>query len=137
MDYAGPQEKAEDLGCIIFEPISVMATKIKEILHVYAYEFIDRQYVKEVLESVKKSRPALIKEIYPSLFTLGEIREVLVNLLREKISIRDIVTILETLGNYAKITKDTDRLTEYVRRNLSTYICSEYRDSNGIITVMT
>jgi len=131
------QEKAEDLGCIIFEPISVMATKIKEILHVYAYEFIDRQYVKEVLESVKKSRPALIKEIYPSLFTLGEIREVLVNLLREKISIRDIVTILETLGNYAKITKDTDRLTEYVRRNLSTYICSEYRDSNGIITVMT
>jgi len=127
---------AEKVGCMIFEPVSVMATHITEIIRNNAHDLIDIQHVDEILERVKKTHPAIVKEIYPRLFTLGDIQKVLRNLLREKVSIRDIITILETLIHYAHVTKDADILTEYVRQALSRIICMEHQNPAGVISVI-
>jgi len=129
--------KAEKLGCMIFEPLSVIARQITEVVKCYACELLGRQEVKSLLDTVEKTHPDVVREIYPGLFTLGEIQNVLENLLIEKVSIRDLVTILETLGDYAHITKETDLLTEFVRQNLSSLICREYQDDEGRITCIT
>jgi len=134
---ADQRGEAERVGCMIFDPVSVMATQITEVIRCHSSELLGRQEVAALLETVKKSHPAVIKEIYPDVFTLGEIQKVLQNLVKEKISIRDLVTILETLGDYAHITKDTDMLTEYVRQSLCRVICREYQNNEGTITVIT
>jgi len=134
---ADQRGEAERVGCMIFDPVSVMATQITEIIRTHASELLGRQEVAALLETVKKSHPAVVKEIYPDLFTLGEIQKVLQNLVKEKLSIRDLVTILETLGDYAHITKDTDMLTEYVRQAMCRVICREYQNNEGTITVIT
>jgi len=129
--------EAERVGCMIFDPVSVMATQITEVIRQHAAELLGRQEVAALLETVKKTHPAVIKEIYPEVFSLGEIQKVLQNLVKEKISIRDLVTILETMGDYAHITKDPDMLTEYVRQSLARVICREYQNNEGTITVIT
>jgi len=134
---ADQRGEAERVGCMIFDPVSVMATQITEVIRCHSSELLGRQEVAALLETVKKSHPAVVKEIYPDLFTLGEIQKVLQNLVKEKISIRDLVSVLETLGDYAHITKDTDMLTEYVRQALCRVICREYQNNEGTITVIT
>lgn len=112
------KEKAEMMGYTVVDPPSIIATHLTEVIKKHAEELLGRQDVQKLLDNIKETYPALVDEVIPKSLTLGEVHKVLRNLLREEISIRDMVTILETLADYAPVTKDTDMLTEYVRQAL-------------------
>ncbi|MGI6561628.1 MAG: flagellar biosynthesis protein FlhA [Clostridia bacterium] len=118
--------KAETLGYTLIEPSSVIATHLTEVLKRHGHELLDRQQVKELLDMVKATQPALVEETVPKAVSLGELQRVLCNLLREAIPIKDMTTILETLSDYGPVTKDTDMLTEYVRQNMRRIITSKF-----------
>lgn len=129
------REKAEVFGYTVVDPPSVIATHLTEIIKERAYELIGRQDVKMLIDNVREQYPAVVDELVPKVLSLGEIQKVLSNLLREQISIRDMVTILETLADYGTITRDTDLLTEYVRQRLSGYITNKYVGNNELNVV--
>ena len=131
------REKAEIFGYIVVDPPSVIATHLTEIIKERAHELIGRQDVKMLIDNVKEEHPAVVEELVPDILSLGEIQKVLSNLLREQISIRDMVTILETLADYGKITRDTDLLTEYVRQRLAGYITNKYVENGRQLNVVT
>jgi len=120
------KEKAELKGYTIVDASSVLATHLTEVIKSYAHELLGRQEVKNLLDNIKNQYPALVEETVPKILTIGEIQKVLSNLLKESVPIRDIVTILETLGDYATLTKDTDMLTEYVRQRLKRVITERF-----------
>lgn len=120
------RERAELSGYTVVDPVSVLVTHVTEIIKSHAAEIIGRQEVQTLVDSVKASNPAVVEELIPNLVSLGDIQKVLSNLLRERISIRNMVTILETLADYAPITKDTELLSEYVRHALSRQISRQY-----------
>lgn len=126
------REKAEILGYTVVDPPSVIATHLTEIIRRNAYELVGRQDVKVLIDNVKEEYPALVEEIVPKVLSIGEVQKVLANLLKEQISIRDMVTILETLADYAPITRDPDMLTEYVRQKMARYITKKYVNNNQI-----
>ena len=126
------REKAEVLGYTVVDPPSVIATHLTEVIKQRAYELIGRQDVKTLIDNVKEDYPAVVEEVVPKVLTIGEVQKVLSNLLREQISIRDMVTILETLADYGVMTKDTDLLTEYVRQKMSGYITNKYVENNEL-----
>lgn len=126
------REKAEILGYTVVDPPSIIATHLTEVIKNNASELLTRQDVKLLLDNVSEEHPALVDEITPKELSLGEVQKVLSNLLKEQISIRDMVTILETLADYVQITRDSDMLTEYVRQNLSRYITRKYVENNSI-----
>lgn len=130
------KEEAELKGYTVVDPSSVLATHLTEIIKSHAHEILGRQDVKKLLDNVKETNPAVVEELVPDLLNLGEIQKVLANLLREKISIRDLVTILETLADQARATKDIDVLTEYVRQALSRQITRQFA-RDGQIAVLT
>ncbi|MDI6604128.1 MAG: flagellar biosynthesis protein FlhA [Thermoanaerobacteraceae bacterium] len=130
------KSKAEALGCTVVDVPSVISTHLTNIIKKHSYELIGRQEVQGLLDNIKTTNPALVEEIVPKLLSLGEIEKVLSNLLREELSIRDMVTILETLADYVPTTRDTDILTEYVRQALSRTISNKYA-VNGKIKVIT
>ena len=129
---------AEMKGYTIVDLPSVIATHLTQIIKKYANKLLGRQEVQTIIDSVKETNPVIVDELIPKLLSIGEVQKVLGNLLREEISIRDMVTILETLADYATHTRDTDVLTEYVRQALSRSISQKYIDkttSNGVITI--
>lgn len=126
------REKAEIFGYTVVDPPSVIATHLTEVIKDHAHELIGRQDVKMLIDNVKEEYPAVVEELVPDIFTLGEIQKVLSNLLQEQISIRDMVTILETLADYGQVTKDIDLLTEYVRQRLSGYITNKYVENQEL-----
>ncbi|MDH7576745.1 MAG: flagellar biosynthesis protein FlhA [Bacillota bacterium] len=126
------REDAELAGFTVVDPTSVIATHLTEIIRNYAHELLSRQDVQNLLDHVKKSYAAVVNELYPDLLTLGEIQKVLGNLLREKVSIRDLVTILETLADYARLTRDPDLLTEHVRQALGRQIVGQYLEDHKL-----
>lgn len=126
------REKAEILGYTVVDPPSIIATHLTEIIKANASKLLSRQDVKLLLDNVREEHPALVDEITPKELSLGEIQKVLANLLKEQISIRDMVTILETLADYVNVTRDSDMLTEYVRQNLSRYITQKYVEGNSL-----
>ncbi|WP_066507357.1 flagellar biosynthesis protein FlhA [Abyssisolibacter fermentans] len=130
------REKAEIFGYTVVDPPSVIATHLTEIIKRNAHELIGRQDVQILIDNVKEEHPALIDELVPKMLSIGEIQKVLANLLKEQISIRDMVTILETLADYAPITRDPDMLTEYVRQKLARYITNKYVE-NQVLKVIT
>ena len=130
------REKAEILGYTVVDPPSIIATHLTEIIKNNATNLLSRQDVKLLLDNVREEHPALVDEITPKELSLGEIQKVLSNLLKEQISIRDMVTILETLADYVHITRDTDMLTEYVRQSLNRYITKKYVENN-LLKVIT
>lgn len=130
------REKAEVLGYTVVDPPSVLATHLTETIKSNAKDLLSRQDVKILLDNVKEEHPALVDEVTPKELSLGEIQKVLANLLKENISIRDMVTILETLADYVHITRDTDMLTEYVRQSLKRYITKKYVSGN-LLKVVT
>ncbi|MDI3309938.1 MAG: flagellar biosynthesis protein FlhA [Thermoanaerobacterium sp.] len=130
------KQKAEMLGCTVVDVPSVISTHLTSIIKKHSDELLGRQEVKELLDNIKLSNPALVDEIVPKLLSLGDIEKVLCNLLREEISIRDMVTILEALADYAPTTKDTDVLTEYVRQSLKRAITNKYA-KDGKLQVIT
>lgn len=120
------RERAEILGYTVVDPPTVISTHLTEVIKKHAHELLGRQEVKKLVDNLKESHPALVEELIPKQMTVGEVQKVLANLLREGVSIRDLVTILETLADYSPTTRDTDLLTEYVRQSLSRYITKKF-----------
>ncbi len=116
------REKAELKGYTTIDVPSVISTHLMEIIKRHADELLGRQQVQTIIDNLKKQQPALVEEVVPKVFSIGELQKVLANLLRENVSIRDIASILEILGDYGAITRDTDVLTEYVRQKLKRVI---------------
>ncbi len=131
------REKAEVFGYTVVDPPSVIATHLTEVIKENAHELIGRQDVKALIDNIKEEYPAVVEELVPKILSLGDIQKVLSNLLKEQISIRDMVTILETLADYGRITHDTDLLTEYVRQRLSGYITNKYVEDGKQLNVVT
>lgn len=131
------RDRAEMLGYTVVDPPSVIATHLTEVIKKYAHELTGRQEVQTLLDNVKQNYPVIVEELVPKLMTVGEIQKVLANLLKEGVSIRDMVTILETLADYAPVTNDPDMLTEYVRQRLGRAISRKYfTDQNtSVITL--
>ncbi len=120
------REKAELRGYTTIDVPSVISTHLMEIIKRHADELLGRQQVQTIIDNLKKQQPALVEEVVPKMFSVGEVQKVLANLLRENVSIRDIATILEILGDYGNITRDTDMLTEYVRQKLKRAITRSF-----------
>ena len=131
------RERAESLGYTVVDPPSIIATHLTEIIRSHLDELLTRQDVQNLIDNVKDANQTLIGELVPKLLSVGEIQKVLQNLLAEGISIRDLITIFETLADYASTTHDTDILTEYVRQNLKRAISNQYFFSTEPTSVVT
>ena len=127
------RERAESLGYTVVDPPSIIATHLMEIIRSHLDELLTRQDVHNLIENVKEANETLVSELVPKLLNVGEIQ----NLLAEGISIRDLVTIFETLADYAPTTHDTDVLTEYVRQSLKRAISNQYFNNNETTSVVT
>ena len=131
------RDRAERLGYTIVEPSAVMATHLSELIMSHAEELVSREDTQTLIKHIKASDPTLIEDLIPHLMSLGDVQKVLHNLLRERVSIRNLVPILETLADYAHRTKDTDILTEYCRHRLAREITAAYMDEEQILHVVT
>ena len=133
----GQRERAESLGYTVVDPPSIIATHLTEIIRHHIAELLTRQDVQSLVNNLKESNPAVVEELVPKLLSLGEVQKILQNLLKEGISIRDLLTIFETLADYGSTTRDTDVLTEYVRQALKPAISSKYFPQNDTTSVVT
>ncbi len=131
------RERAESLGYTVVDPPSIIATHLTEVIRNHLDELLTRQDVQNLINNIQEQNTTLISELVPKLLGVGEIQKVLQNLLREGISIRDLVTIFETLADNATTTRDTDVLTEYVRQSLKRAISNKYFPSNEMTSVVT
>ncbi len=114
-----------------------MITHLTETIKCHCYELLGRQETKMIIDSVSEKYSTVVEELIPDLMTIGEVQKVLQSLLKEKISIKDMVTILECLADNSRNTRDIELLTEYVRFALGRSICNELVDENNSITVLT
>lgn len=130
------RDKAERAGYTVVDSPSIIATHLTEIIKKYASDILGRQEVQALIETLKPDYPAIVEEVNKS-FSLGEIQKVLQGLLREQVSIRNLVVILETLADYGSITKDTSFLIEKVRQNLGRQLCLQYADDKKVLRVLT
>lgn len=130
------KEKAMFAGYTVVDPVTVAATHITEILKGYAHELVGRQEIQSLLDNLAKESPKVVEELIPNLLPLGSVVKVLQNLLRERVSIRDMKTILEALADYASLTKSPELLTEYVRQALSRSITRQYQTKDGSVPVI-
>ncbi len=130
------REKAERAGYTVVDGPSIIATHLTEILKHYAGEILGRQEIRSMLDTLKKDYPAVVEEVTKA-FTLGEIQKILQGLLKEQVSIRNLVAILETLGDFSSISKDTGYLVEKTRQSLGRQICLQYADDNRKLHVLT
>jgi len=132
------RDRAEMAGYTVVDPSSVISTHLAEVIKGHAAEIITRQDTQALIEHVKQANSAVVEELIPNLMTVGEVQKVLQHLLRERISIRDLVTILETLADHAGRSKDMDLLGEWVRAALARSICRQYvDDSSGALQTLT
>ncbi|WP_274361466.1 flagellar biosynthesis protein FlhA [Paenibacillus thermotolerans] len=131
------KERAELSGYTVVDPPSVVATHLTETIKRHAHELIGRQETKSLVDNLKESYPAIVDELIPNVLSIGDVQKVLAKLLKEKVSIRDLVTIFETLADYGTYTKDHDVLTEYVRQNLSRQITQQFTDGGEMLRVVT
>ncbi len=132
------REHAEGLGYIVTDPSTIIITHLTEVVKAHLHEILTRQDVQALIDKVKETNEVLIGELTPKLMSIGEIQKVLANLLKEKVSIRDLVTIFETLADHAQVTKDSELLTEYVRQGLARAISKQHfsnKDTNKVITL--
>jgi len=131
------QKEAADLaGYTVVELPAVLATHLTEVIRGHAHEILTRQDVRALVDNVKGIHPTVVEELVPTLLSYGEVQKVLENLLRERLSIRDLPTILETLADHAKSNKDPTALTEHVRQALSRTLCKQLTDSDGVLPVL-
>jgi flagellar biosynthesis protein FlhA len=119
------------------DPPLVLATHLTEIINARAHDLLGRQEVSNLIEGVKKTASVVVEELIPNLLTMGEIQKVLKNLLKERVPIRNLEAILETLADYARRTKEPVILTEYVRQAMAHSICHEHMDDSGRIYALT
>ena len=131
------RERAESLGYTVVDPPSIIATHLTEVIRNHLDELLTRQDVQNLINNIQEANTTLISELVPKTLGVGEIQKVLQNLLAEGISIRDLVTIFETLADNATSTRDTDVLTEYVRQSLKRAISNKYFPANEMTSVVT
>ena len=131
------RERAESLGYTVVDPPSIIATHLMEVITQNIHELLTRQDVQNLIDNVKDANETLVSELVPKMLSVGEIQKVLQNLLQEGISIRDLITIFETLADYAPTTHDTDILTEYVRQSLKRAISNKYFANKDMTSVIT
>lgn len=133
------RERAESFGYTVVDPPSIIATHITEVIKEHLDELLTRQDVQNLINNIQEQNATLVSELIPKLLGVGEVQKVLQNMLREGISIRDLVTIFETLADYAPTTRDTDVLTEYVRQSpsIKRYISNKYFPMNQTTSVVT
>ena len=129
------REQAELNGYTVVDAVSVLATHLTEVIKAHADEILGRQETQNLIDNAKKTNQSLVDEVVPDLMGVGDIEKVLANLLRERVSIRDMATILEVLADYAQATKDTEILTEYVRHALSRQITQQYTQNNQLTCI--
>lgn len=129
--------EADVAGYAVVDPMTVLITHLTEVIRKNAGDILSRQDTQSLLDAVKESSPAVVDELVPNLLTAGEVQSVLQNLLVERVSVRDLTSVLETLADYAKLTKDIDVLTEYVRQRLSRSICRQYTGGEDSLSVFT
>lgn len=133
----GQRERAESLGYTVVDPPSIIATHLTEVIRSHIDELLSRQDVQNLINNIKETQPTLVDDLIPKLLGVGEVQKILQNLLREGISIRDLLTIFETLADHAATTRDTDVLTEYARQSLKRAISSKYFPANEVTSVIT
>ncbi|CAM4258081.1 flagellar biosynthesis protein FlhA [Paenibacillus typhae] len=131
------KDRAELSGYTVVDPPSVVATHLTELIKRHGHELLGRQETKQLVDNLRENYPVLVDELMPSVLAIGDIQKVLGKLLREKISIRDLVTIFETLADYGTYTKDPDILTEYVRQSLSRQITQQFSQTGETLRVIT
>jgi flagellar biosynthesis protein FlhA len=131
------RDRAHGLGITVVEAAVALGTHLSEIIRAYAGEILSRQDVKNTLEDIKRDNPAVVEESVPQVVSLGTVHRVMQNLLKEHVPVNDVISILETLGDYGQHTKDVDVLTEYVRGALQRSICNTCEDENGVIYAAT
>jgi len=131
------QDRAEVMGYGVYDPSAVIITHLSETVKEHAAELLDRQQVHELLENLKKTSPKLVDELVPGVLKVAQVQQVLGRLLSERVPIRHLDTILETLSDYGDRIKELGILTEYVRKSLARVICSLYRDANRVLHVVT
>ncbi|PKM49893.1 MAG: flagellar biosynthesis protein FlhA [Firmicutes bacterium HGW-Firmicutes-7] len=132
------RERAETLGYTVVDPPSIIATHLTEVIKMNLGELLTRQNVQTLINSVKENNQTLVEELVPKQLNVGEIQKILMNLLNESISIRDLVTIFETIADHASTSRDPDILTEYVRQTLKRAISAKYfenEEANQVITL--
>ena len=129
--------EAEALGYVVVEPTTMVATHLMETIKANAAELLGRQDVQEMVETLKRTHPALVEEVVPAKISLGILHRVLQRLLRERVPIRDLVTILEALGDHADVVKDPEQLTEHVRRSLGNVIANQFMGEDGSLRGIT
>jgi flagellar biosynthesis protein FlhA len=133
-DYRG---KAESLGCTVVDASTVLITHLTEVIKNNAHELLGRQAIKEMVESVKEANPAVLEDLSPDVLSMAEIQKVMQNLLKEKVPLHDMVTMLEELSDQGRMTKDIDSLTESVRQALRRTITGQYVNPEGRLEVVT
>ena len=131
------RERAESLGYTVVDPPSIIATHLTEVIKSHIAELLTRQDTQNLINNLKENNPTLVEELVPKLMGVGEIQKVLQNLLAEGISIRDLLTIFESLADHAGTTRDTDVLTEYARQSLKRAISNKYFPGNETTRVIT
>jgi flagellar biosynthesis protein FlhA len=130
------KEEAQFSGYTVVDISTIMATHLTEVLRSHADELLGRQDVQKLLDRLAQTSPKAVEELTPNNLSLGVIQRVLQNLLRERVSIRDLLTIVETLADYATLSKDPEILTEYVRQKLARSIAKQYETSGGTLPVI-
>jgi flagellar biosynthesis protein FlhA len=130
-------EQAQAKGYMVVDTATAIVTHLTEVVRSHAWELLTRNEVQTLLDSVSKSYPKLVDELIPVTLTLGGLQRVLQNLLKERVPINDLITILETLLDHTLVTKDAEMLTEYVRQSLSRFITKQYLAADGGVHVMT
>lgn len=131
------KERAELSGYTVVDPPSVVSTHLTEVMRRHAWELIGRQETKQLVDHLKEKLPALVDAVTPEPLSIGDIQKVLVNLLKEKLSIRNLPIVFETLADYAQMTRDTGLLTEYVRQALSRQITEQFTQEGESLKVLT
>ena len=126
------KEMAEVYGYTVIDPLSVIVTHLSEVIKRHIHELIGRQDITTLLENVSKINKAIVDDVVPGVLSIGDLQKVLMNLLKESIPIRDMESILETIGDHGLNVKDTDMLTEYVRQRLKRTITRKYTDGSSI-----
>ena len=131
------KDEAQFAGYTVVDISTIIATHLTEVIRSHAQELLSRQDVQKLLDHLAQSYPKSVDELTPNLLSLGVIQRVLQNLLKERVSIRDLLTIVETLADYGPITKDPDILTEYVRQKIARSILKQYETAEGVLPLVT
>ena len=131
------RDDAQIKGYTVVDSTTVVATHISEIVKSHAHELIGRQEMQQLLDNLAVSAPKVVEELIPNLLNLGTVLRVVKSLLKEGVSIRDLRTIMETLADYASLTKDPDVLAEFVRQGLGRFIVDQYKLEDDTLCLIT